>query len=360
MCDALPMPPKAAVLISISDAASRLEVPEARVEALVDAGALLAYRLAGDHSGYVLEEQVDYIIEMGGLEEETGPTLPHPLHEGDDSHPQQVRELHPRPIEQYGLLVRVLGLMRWPLEVAPQRWDLTFANDFSALACFTRAYRQLRAAALLADHGYYSEVGTLLRAVYESAALGRLLAHTPEEADRWLREGVWFPDRKVRKWFGDEGRAYATIYGILSAEAHPTAMSCLELIDIGGERGAAKLDTQFDDEHYQERMTVILGVALWACIALRNAAASEELLPPEWRKELSDLAKEIAPWADFSELERNWEAEQQKWQKLAGRVGTAAAAEEMLKKHPFSWDNLSRHTATLPEGEQMGGSSEPE
>ncbi len=55
------MPPKDAVLISVSDAAARLGVPEDRVEAWVEAGALPTYRLAGDSSRYLIEEQVNYI-----------------------------------------------------------------------------------------------------------------------------------------------------------------------------------------------------------------------------------------------------------------------------------------------------------
>jgi hypothetical protein len=237
---------------------------------------------------------------------------------------------------------RLVGLIAMGLENAPRPWALTGANDFSAVACFTRAFRQVLAAMNLTLFGYYSEVGTVLRGAYESAGLGRYLAHELSSADRWLRKGdTWIKDKLVRDWFGDEDGAYAKQYSVLSTAAHPTAQSCLPLVEPTGSTYRARLLTEFDEAWFGQCLDWIQMTALWACFAFRNAAVSEAAIPGEWRKELTTLANEIAPGNDWSHLERDWEAEQEKWERLAERVQSVADLEALLKEHPGSWGNLT-------------------
>ena len=68
------------------------------------------------------------------------------------------------------------------------------ANSLASWLCFRRAVEQLRVAYMAAVMGHYSEIDLLVRAVYESAGLGRKLALEPRNGERWLREGAWHPD----------------------------------------------------------------------------------------------------------------------------------------------------------------------
>jgi hypothetical protein len=226
------------------------------------------------------------------------------------------------------------------LESAPHSWQLTFDNDFSAAACFARTARQLRAATLLVFMGYYSEVGTVLRGAYESAALARFLAHEPEQAAKWLRKGTWFPDREVRRWFQDGEDKFAAIYTEFSADAHPTARSCLGLVTPTDEGYSLRFHTTFDAEAFDHQLMRVLYTTVWACFALRNAAAREEVLPPDWRRALSDYAREAVPHAEWSHLERQWEEEQAKWEAMTARVRSVRELDAELESNPKSVQNL--------------------
>jgi hypothetical protein len=214
----------------------------------------------------------------------------------------------------------------------------------------------LRAATLLAHLGYLSEVSTVLRGAYESASVGRYLAHEPAKADRWLEKATWYPtntegwipDREVRQWFGDSEKAYAQMYGILSKGAHPTAASTLPLVEFTEEGYSLKLGTRFDTESFREVLVEVIGMVLWVCFALKNAAPDERALPPEWREELQRFTEEVASLVgsrtgakpDFSHLQRDWEVEYQQWERLLERVHNAEETERLIKSDPRSWENL--------------------
>lgn len=155
--------------------------------------------------------------------------LPDPLTDGDGEH----LAFSQRVADPYLPHIRTgLFLLRSMLVTAPRPTEVTFVNDLAAVACFTRLYRQIRAATLMVAFGYYSEVPTVLRGAYEAGALGRYLAKEPEKAEKWLKKGSWIPDREVRKWFGDEDRMYASWYKFYSQRAHPTAKSCIPLLNL--------------------------------------------------------------------------------------------------------------------------------
>jgi hypothetical protein len=98
------------------------------------------------------------------------------------------------------LMFRALWLLGSGLDQLPtNNWASTFPNDLAGSVCLVRAYRQLRAAVQLTVTGYYSEVGVLLRASYESPGAGRMLAKDPEMSSRWLLKQEWFPEKQVRQ-----------------------------------------------------------------------------------------------------------------------------------------------------------------
>jgi hypothetical protein len=83
---------------------------------------------------------------------------------------------------------KALSLCSAGLLLVPQiEWQAVYPNDFAALACLARAFRQLRASYMLMISGYLAEVRILLRAVYESSGLARMLAHDAAN-DLQLRE----------------------------------------------------------------------------------------------------------------------------------------------------------------------------
>jgi len=112
----------------------------------------------------------------------------------------------------------------------------TFPNELAAAACMGRAVRQLDAAMALLAQGFHAEVTTLLRCLYESVGLGRVLAkdreNSSERAVKWLEQGTWWPERAVRKWleetrFVEEPQiaAYRNYYSEASDWTHPTRQS---------------------------------------------------------------------------------------------------------------------------------------
>lgn len=219
----------------------------------------------------------------------------------------------------------------------------TGPNDLAAIACFTRAYHQIRASVNLLTFGHYSEVPTVLRAAYESAGLGRYLAKQADKAERWLkREDEWFPDRAVRDWFGDEDASFAHYYQFLSRLAHPTAPPSLAFMVDHGDHHHPRLDIEFDEARFRGTFALVITSVLWTCFAIRNAAAGEDRLPVPWRRELADLAAEVIPGGDWSHLERDWEAEQARWDDVMGRIQSAEGIERLIEDSPMSARNLRR------------------
>lgn len=277
-----------------------------------------------------------------GVYEILDPTVPmvDPLTEGDGDHAASARAagstgsmLHVR---------RTLGLIREALENAPAPWQGTYPNDFSSIACFGRAYRQLRAATLALYMGYYTEVPLVLRGAYESASLGRYLAKFPADADRWLREGVWIPDRMVRQAIAgeDDQQRYASFYSYLSQGAHPTAASCLPLIEHDRLGFKVRVDSEFDEDAYSRSLEFIAACGLFVAIALRNSAADEIALPPTWRRELLAIAEDVYPGGDWSRLQRDWESEGDRYEALMARVRDVADLDRVIADDPRSFRRL--------------------
>lgn len=229
-------------------------------------------------------------------------------------------------------------------------------NAVASVACFTRAYRQLRAAALLAHAGYYSEVGSLLRGVYEAAGTGQKLAKEPEEAERWLEKEEYWPEKKVRSRLNglvetdeerqEAERQYAAFYRLASAEAHPTAASTLPLLSVSGGTISPRLETTFEQSQFENCLWRIAAVGTFACFAMRNAAVNERAIPPGWRALLHALQAQLVEAKgsgdeDLSHLKRDWEAEQRSFNEIVERTLRAEGIEERLRAHPLSWDNLN-------------------
>lgn len=243
-----------------------------------------------------------------------------------------------------------LFLLRWMLDKAPRPTEDTFINDLAAAACFTRVYRQIRAATLMVVFGYYSEVPTVLRGAYEAGALGRYLAKEPQKAEKWLKKGSWIPDREVRKWFGDGDRMYAAWYKFYSERAHPTAKSCIPLLDLAedGSTYSISFTTQKNEESLKDCLLEIAWTSMWACFALQRAASRVDVLPPAWRREVDDFAIRLGALfeehtgqpVDFSHLERDWAKEERRWNAFIEQLPDAAETDRALSEHPMSVHNI--------------------
>ncbi len=225
--------------------------------------------------------------------------------------------------------------------------ESTFANVLGGQACLHLAQRQLRAAVHLLLFGYYSEVRCLLRASYESAGLGRMLAKEPDKAERWLRKMSWFPDREVRAWLKETGRVtgdqhadFGRFYGRLSKLGPPNSL--VRAAHGGNDRrehhlrprDAAQLGT------CRTLLDELAATAIFCAFALRNAAVSEQALDPEWRRDLyaamEDLTGQVQP-----HLQRDWDLERAQYDRLAERTRDVVELGDELRSNPRAWHNLS-------------------
>lgn len=270
---------------------------------------------------------------------------PDPLADGDNEH---LAAFYEAAEEMIPFVYRGLFLLRSMMASRPPRLDEVQVNDFAAMACFARLYRQLRAATLLVAMGYYSEVATVLRGVYETGALGRYLAKQPDEAEKWLKKQEWIPDRKVRQWWGDNDRMYATWYRFYSNRTHPTARACAPLLHIGEEQVTTKFSTVFDNDAVEGCLLEVAWASLWACFSLQNAAARVDILPPSWRREVAEFANDLGVVMeartgvrpDFSHLERGWEKDEEIWAGFVQRLANASNVDKILDEHPRSVRNI--------------------
>ena len=275
-----------------------------------------------------------------------------------DEGPDDIRHLRTVQASMHGdpLIGRmgyVIGLLGEGLGLAPRpEWDRVFANDLSALACLGRAYRQLRAAAALAHLGYYAEVRLILRAVYESAALSRMIAKEPALAEKWLRKEHWFPDREVRSWMSgrrnDLGNSeeimkdYSKFYRTMSAWSHPTAISCMEIVKPQPEhpnRPGLNLNSTFDESVFRMCVIEVASTAMFACFAFRNAVVDERAIDPDWRRRLYEVSATLVGH-EMPHLQRDWDEERRQYDRLKTRVQTADRIAERLRDDPLSWRNL--------------------
>jgi hypothetical protein len=245
------------------------------------------------------------------------------------------------------LMFRALWLLGSGLDQLPtNNWASTFPNDLAGSVCLVRAYRQLRAAVQLTVTGYYSEVGVLLRASYESAGAGRMLAKDPEMSSRWLLKQEWFPEKQVRQWITgrivdeDQAREFATHYRHLSASAHPTAKSCMGMLVPSDDGPRYRLMSEFDPQSLSMAVRMISGTAIFACFALRNGASGEAALHPEWRRELQEVAEKVLGVA-LPHLDRDWSEEHTRYARVVGRVRELSELNSELDQNPGSWRNLN-------------------
>jgi hypothetical protein len=195
--------------------------------------------------------------------------------------------------------------------------------------------------------GYYSEIGLVLRGAYESASLGRMLAKDPEKAERWLRKGQWFPESAVRSWLRTGGaeddtlRVYTDGYRVLSAWAHPTAMSCAGLVDFLSPQFGLRLWASFDEAQFRRWVREITATSIFACFAMRNAVVDETVLSPAWRRDLFALQETVSQ-KTLPHLHRDWDAEGRRYEEYRSQVQSVVGADERLDEHPGSWRNVSR------------------
>lgn len=120
---------------------------------------------------------------------------------GTDQHAEGLRQS-----EKAGIR---LGHIYWGLDLIAYMIDMfTYninqtekaTNVVGALACYTRAFRGIRAATILATSGLYLESRVYARDIYESASLARMLAKRPDKADSWMLADRWINDNEVRQY----------------------------------------------------------------------------------------------------------------------------------------------------------------
>jgi hypothetical protein len=244
-------------------------------------------------------------------------------------------------------MTTAINLLGGILSLVPRpQWSDVFPNDLAALACHARSYRDLRAAVTLLTWGYYGQVRAVLRGVYESATVGRMLAEQPTLADKWLKRKGQFQEKDVRRWAVESGliadtgnEHYVQIYQFLGRWAHPTLDLCHAYIKTGESAPVLQLSTEFNSEVFFAGVVEIASMAIFCCFAIRNAAVDEKAIDPDWRQRLSTLAPEILG-RDMPHLERDWDEERKQYAALRSRVQSVAAMAEHLQGHPVPWQNV--------------------
>jgi len=244
-------------------------------------------------------------------------------------------------------IVRALDLLFFALERAADcEVSPPAPNSTAALACLSSAFRGIRAATLLAVQGYSTEARTIVRRTYETAALARMLAKDAHLAERWFEKGEWFPDRKVRQWFGvqsqpgDEHSSYQDFYREASAYAHPTVKSTVPLIVADGRLSRMSLDTKPEPGEALVVLREIAAEALFVCLAARNALASPDSLGPDWTKSLEELATDIG--VDLPNLRTNYDSAAAKYERFVAQIMPASEVDRYLQEHPNGYDNTKR------------------
>lgn len=230
------------------------------------------------------------------------------------------------------------------------------SNVLGAVACYTRAFRGLRAATILATEGLYLEARVYTRDIYESAGLARLLAREPGKADDWLRRERWVKDNEVRQYaenFTAPGEdptnsPYREYYRIASAVHHPTARGCIPLVLAGpNDPCRPRMASEYDEDELESVLLEIAMEAVFVCFTIINAAADQAMVSPEWRRAVVDLAGLLAADQDWSHLERDWTADQATFDELRAQVIGADGINEALIQHPNSAFNVRRRHSQL-------------
>lgn len=207
-----------------------------------------------------------------------------------------------------------------------------FPNEAATLLLFGRVYHQIRAAALLAVSGCYSEVFAALRAAYECGSTARYLSKRPERAEEWVTRKAWIKESEIAKSIAAEHKAeYRTLYRWFSEGTHATLRSAAHLANPSAEGLRLDLRQPLLPEMLNSCIGNVEATALWACFALRNSAV-QKYLPPEWERQLAELAKMVAPHVDWRHLQKDWSAQIAKWEETMDKVRRAQELEGALEE----------------------------
>jgi hypothetical protein len=222
-------------------------------------------------------------------------------------------------------------------------------NVLGAVACYTRAFRGIRAATILATNGLYLEARVYARDIYESASLARMLAKRPDKADAWMLANRWIPDNEVRQYvqnFTAPGApmaesAFRQYYQIASDLHHPTARACLPLVLTDSSQPCVpRLHSEYDETALCNALNEITLECGFVLLTMINAVADPVVIPPAWRQAVTEFVTTTGTGADWSHLERDWETEAQRFMDLAAHVIPADQLDDILRNHPNGLDNV--------------------
>jgi hypothetical protein len=181
-----------------------------------------------------------------------------------------------------------------------------------------------------------------------------MLAKEPLDAEKWVREGVWHPDRRVRKWVSerlyadddDDGREF---YRHISNSAHTTWASVTGFLPELTDRNVQVGANSFDEVMAHDALLSVAFTGLLIAHCVRNAVADEVVLPIELRQRIVDLHRDLGGEVDH--LERDWAEEESRRNALAQGVADAATLGERLKSDPRSISNLLANERVDPPGD---------
>jgi hypothetical protein len=100
------------------------------------------------------------------------------------------------------------------------------------------------------------------------------------------------------------------------------------------------LASEYNENKFVDVLNEIALECGFVCLTLINAAASPELIPPDWKRAVTEFVTEIGEGVDWSHLERDWEEEARKFNDLAAHVVSADQLDEILDRHPNSLNNI--------------------
>lgn len=214
-------------------------------------------------------------------------------------------------------------------------------NSAAAWLCQRRGLEQLRVAITNALMGNYSEVPLLIRACYESVGLGRMLAHSPEDAERWITKGDWHPDREVRAWLRENGQEILAadcknFYDKASNYAHTTFRSCVPFLKEITTR--VDLDAyQFSEVQARESLLGVAAGALFLADCFIDAIADKRVLPVQLHDEATQLHERLATVGQGAQPEdpRPGQAEQ-----FLSNLRPSETLDERLRSDPNHVDRM--------------------
>lgn len=268
--------------------------------------------------------------------------------EKDNEHLEGLASLPSDAGEALALAGATVAHLAIPLSRLAIPSDALFPNAAAGTACFSLSHRLLRASLLLLHFGYYEAVPPLLRSAYEAAECGQLLSKSPEAAERWIGRDTNWPRKEVRERLGDvtRGEEYGRHYGLLSVLSHPTAKSGMWCTELDEDAFRPLLAREVSPRDIRIGGLWLASVAVFTCFALRNAMPGDSL-EPRWVQALGHLAREVSSHAgeedaDWSHLDRDWEASQARWERVTERLQSNKDLERLLDEHPSSWQRAQR------------------